>query len=59
MCFTALSSISPNDETEMNAALKKKKKKTKFQKNTLAIEYVRNQYEIMDILALTILVLHG
>lgn len=58
MCSTALSSVSPSDETEINIALKQKKQ-TKCQGSILATEYVRNQYEIRDILVLTILVLDG
>lgn len=56
MCSNALSSLYPNDETEMNAALKKQ---TKCQENILAIEYVRDQFELTDMLVLTIPVSDG
>lgn len=56
MCSNALSSLYPNDETEMNAALKKQ---TKCQENILAIEYVRDQFELTDMLVLTIRVSDG
>lgn len=48
MCSNILSSIYANDEAEMNATLKKKQ--TKCQENILAIEYVRDQFELTDML---------